>query len=91
MIDLYGTSLYGNYRNLKFTDVYDNVEDFLKDYHNVGVPAIIQDSDISVLYYLLYSRYGNSTIASSDLNQFKYSVFSLIWQYGPTWSKKLAI
>lgn len=41
MIDLYGTSLYGNYRNLKFTDVYDNVEDFLKDYHNVGVPAVV--------------------------------------------------
>lgn len=87
----YYGSLYGNYRQLKFTDVYSSAEDFLNDYKNVGIPAIIQETNANTLYYLLYARFGNDIIASSDLNRFKYSLFSIIWQYGPTWEKKLDI
>lgn len=87
----YYGSLYGNYRQLKFTDVYSSAEDFLNDYKNVGIPAIIQETNANTLYYLLYARFGNDIVASSDLNRFKYSLFSIIWQYGPTWEKKLDI
>lgn len=87
----YYGSLYGNYRQLKFTDVYSSAEDFLNDYKNVGIPAIIKETNANTLYYLLYARFGNDIVASSDLNRFKYSLFSVVWQYGPTWEKKLDI
>lgn len=91
MIKGYCGSLYGNYRQKKFTDVYNNVNDFVNDYNNIGVPVTISETDIKTLFYLLYGKYGNSTISSSDLNRFKYRLFSLIFQYGPTWSKKLEL
>lgn len=51
----------------------------------------VSDGALLTLYYLLYSEYGNSVIASSDENQFKYQVFSTIFEYGPTWEKRLEI
>ena len=84
-------SLYGNYRTRKFTDIYDNVDDFLQDYSDNGLPMLVDNKDMTTLFYLLYARYGNSSIASSDENQFKYKLFSLVFQYGPTWAKRLEI
>ena len=84
-------SLYGNYRTRKFTDIYDNVDDFLEDYSNNGLPMLVDTTNMTTLFYLLYARYGNSSIASSDENQFKYKLFSLVFQYGPTWAKRLEI
>lgn len=84
-------SLYGNYRTRKFTDIYDNVDSFLADYSDNGLPMLVDTTNMTTLFYLLYARYGNSTIASSDENQFKYKLFSLVFQYGPTWAKRLEI
>lgn len=89
MIKGYCGSLYGNYRQKRFTDVYNNVNDFLADYGNIGIPPIVANESVETLFYLLYARYGNSTIANSDITQFKYRLFSLIYQHGPTWEKKL--
>ena len=97
----YHGSLYGNYRQVRFCDVYDNVNDFLSDYANNGIPKTIPTGNetpapatngtAKVLFYLLYGRYGNSIIASSDTEQFKYRLFSIIFQGGLGWSKKLEI
>lgn len=83
--------LYGNYRNRKFTDIWPDFDTFNDDYQNNGIPALLSADAIQTLYYLLYARYGNSTIASSDENQFKYKVFSTIYMYGPTWEKRVEI
>ena len=91
MIKGYEGSLYGTYRQLRFTDVYESANDFLSDYNSVGVPTTITIDSATVLFYLLYSRYGNSVIASSDINRFKYNLFAIIWQWGPTWEKKVEI
>lgn len=40
---------------------------------------------------MLYARYGNNPIANYDETQFKYKVFSVIFQYGPTWEKRLSV
>ena len=87
----YDGTLYGNYRTPKFTDVYNDIDSFMTDYKGIGIPAIVNDTDVTTLYYLLYAYYGNSRIASSDENRFKYNLFSIIWQYGPTWSKEVEI
>lgn len=84
-------SLYGNYRYRKFTQIWDSLDEFMADYTLSELPKILSDDSIKTLYYLLYARYGNSTIASSDENQFKYKVFSTIFMYGPTWEKRLEI
>ena len=86
-----GSSLYGNFRTRTFTDIYGSLEEFKDDYTNSGIPTTLSDSNITILYYLLYARYGNSNIASSDENQFKYKLMSIIFMYGPAWQKKLDI
>lgn len=87
-------SLYGNYRNFKFHDIWDNANDFVADYKDSGLYAStnkITDTNANTLFYLLYARYANSTVASSDPTQFQYKVFSIIFEYGPTWEKRLDI
>ena len=94
MIDYFGNifdSVYGNYRTRTFTDIYPNVEDFIKDYTYNGIKTTITMDSITTLYYLLYARYGNSHIVNSDENQFKYRLFSTIFMYGPTWEKRLDV
>lgn len=73
------------------TEIWNNAEDFLNDYKNNGIPAKISDANATTLFYLLYSRYGNSTIAFTDTEQFKYNIFSVIFMYGPTWEERLSL
>lgn len=82
---------YGTFRQQTFVDTYPDLASFTEDYADSGIPATISGESVSVLYYLLYAYYGNSVIASSDLNRFRYNLFSIIWQYGPTWEKRLEI
>ena len=85
------------YQTQQFSDLYPTVDLFIADYKNQnpefvnGIPTIITDANATTLYYLLYSKFGNSHIANFDLNQFKYRLFGLIFQYGPTWERKLGI
>ena len=86
-----GSSLYGNFRTRTFSDIYTELELFKEEYTNCGIPTTISDTNITTLYYLLYARYGNSCIASSDETQFKYKLFSTIFMYGSAWQKRLEI
>lgn len=83
---------FGNYPNPTFSDVFDSAELFKAEYEASGVYDPDNTiSKIDLLFYLLYSRYGNSVIASYDVNRFKYSVFSTIFMYGPSWETKLKL
>lgn len=85
-------SYYGNFRQQKFTDIYPDVDTFITDYNTIGIKPTLKGGDtIATLYYLLYSRYGNSVIASSDTNRFRYNLFAIVFSYGPTWEKRLDI
>lgn len=79
------------YNTLLFTDVWDEVSKFVLDYKASGIPTTISDANAMTLYYLLYARYGNTPISAMDEYQWKTRVFSIIFQYGPTWEKKLEI
>lgn len=85
------SDLYGNYRNRTFSDIWESAEDFISDYSQSGITPTISTETATTLYFLLYARYGNSTIASFDENQFKYKVFTLIFMYGPTWETRLKL
>ena len=80
------------YETLKFTDVYNDAETFLNDYSTNGLPRLLKDEkSVYTIFYLLYARFGNSTIAFTDVEQFKYNVFTTIFMYGPTWEEKLEL
>lgn len=88
-------SLYGNYRTRKFSDIYENFSKFQEDfnfYSTNGLNPNFQNTNtIQTLYMLLCARYQNSHIANSDESQFKLKLFSLVFQFAPTWEKSLQI
>lgn len=79
------------YNTYTFMQVYDKLDTFLDDYNNCGIPTIVDEDNIKTLYYLLMASYGNNPIANSDIGQFKLKLFSIVFQYGPTWEKNLEI
>ncbi len=83
-------SLYGNYRTRTFSDIWKTFDEFRDEYNDSPLQNM-SVSNLEILYYLLYARYGNSHIASSDENQFKYQVYATIFQYGPNWVKQLEV
>lgn len=91
MIQPNGASLYGNFRTRTFSEIYPSALSFKEGYMESGITPTITVANAETLYYLLYARYGNSNIASSDENQFKYKVYSTIYMYGPAWQKRLEI
>ena len=84
-------TFYGNYRTRKFADIWPSADAFIQDYQASAIPQKLKVADATTLYYLLYARYGNSSIANSDENQFKYKIFSTIYIGGATWAKKQEI
>ena len=93
------------YNTKRFCEIWDDVDSFKTDYKanplydyvaaTQSTPAQLNnsltDANISKLFYLLYARYGNNPIANFDINQFKFKVYSIIFEYGPTWQKQLEI
>lgn len=82
-------AMYPQYSTVLFTDVWDSYESFLEDLNSTPFTGAITRTEI--LFYLLYARYGNTPIANYDTNQWKFKVFSVIYQYGPTWEKRLSM
>ena len=88
------------YDTYTFQEVWDNAADFKTDYKASPLYVTNQclfdgtnskPDNITVLFYLLYAKYGNSPIANFDVNQFKYKVYTTIFQYGPNWQKELEL
>ena len=80
---------------MTFTDVWDEASKMLNDFKSSPFYDTtnfnIGDSSVTMTYFLLYNRYGNTEIINNDLNQFKYKLFGVIMQYGPTWEQKVKI
>ena len=79
------------YNTMLFCEIYNDVDDFIFDYGDIGIPKTIKEESIRTLFYLIYAKYGNNPIANHDLNQFKYKLFSTIFQHGPVREKKMEI
>lgn len=84
-------SLYGTFRQLYFSHVFKDVEEWNSKLAETHIDIPLTEHNKELLYYLLVSQYSNSTIASSDINRFVFSVARIIFQYGPTWEKRLEI
>ena len=91
-------SKYGNYRTSTFADIFPDADKFFSEYtKSILFTADTTDENkipsnyMKILWGLLYARYGNSSIASSDPNRFKYQLWSIIYSAGPAWVKKLEL
>ena len=84
-------SYYGGYRTRTFQEIWDSAEAFGEFLVDSDIPLKLKTESCVTLYYLLYARYGNSHVASSDENQFKYQVASCVFMYGPTWERRLEV
>ena len=91
-------SKYGNYRTETFADIFPNADLFFSEYTqsiiftaDTGDENKIPQNYMRILWGLLYARYGNSSIASSDPNRFKYQLWSIVYSAGPAWVRKLEI
>ena len=84
-----------------FTEIWEDAASFKTDYQASPLAGAIHygetsggvtyPDNVTILYYLLYSRYGNNPIANLDEEQWKFKIFTVIWQYGPSWQKRLDI
>lgn len=81
---------YGNFRTRLFKQIFPDTETFVSEVRASDL-SILEEKDLKIIYALLYAKYGNSSIASDDENQFKYAVYSTIFMYGPTWAKRLEV
>lgn len=85
-------SYYGGYRTRTFADIFGDFKSFEEAYTNAGLLIEFNETlTLKQLYLMLYAHYGNSHIAYSDENQFKYYLFSIIFQHGPLVIKKREI
>ena len=96
---------YGSSRTRKFSDIYPTFDSFQTAWNDTVFSQqetelsqhISEDSsndapqNLLLIYQLLLARYANSTIASSDENRFSLQCMATIFQYAPTWLKRLEI
>lgn len=88
---------YGTYRYRTYSEIFENVNDFIEQYNMSAFPKVLDVSsnklgaDISTIYYMLFARYGQSPIASCSEEQFVSRLFLTIFQYAPTWKRKLEL
>lgn len=90
------------YNTKTFADLYEDYDTFKEDHvDNAFLPCVIDHDDgteqspkvsnLQILYYLAFSKFGNNPIANLDENQFKAKFEAVMWQYGPAWESKLKI
>lgn len=92
MYNPWNAPIVGEYFTRSFSEIFPDAITFRDEYTASGLydpDNTVQKLDL--LYYLLYARYGNSTVASLDENRFKYDLYSIIFQYGPAWETKLKV
>lgn len=80
----YNATYYGGYRTRTFADIFPDVNEFINEWENLDyLNAPIGTNMVGTIYCMLYAHYGNSHIAYSDENQFKYYLWTLMYQYAP--------
>lgn len=85
-------SYYGGFRTRTFAQIFPSFEQFETEYNATSLKIEFNNYfKLSDLYYMLYAHYGNSHISFTDENQFKYYMYSIIYQHGPRVLKKREI
>ena len=74
-----------------FREIWPDFDSFFTDYSNSHLKSPELNGSEGIIYDLLFANFANDSIASMDIGQFKAKVFEKIFNYGPTWRKRLSI
>ena len=79
------------YNTELFREIWPDFGSFFTDYSNSHLKSPELNGSEGIIYDLLFANFANDSIASMDIGQFKAKVFERIFNYGPTWRKRLSI
>lgn len=85
-------NLFGTFITCKFSDIWPDYDTFKSDYDEL--PTLMKkrtttdEDSLKLLYYLYSARFMNSTIANTDINQFKAMWFNKMYIYTSTYLKR---
>lgn len=83
------------YNTKTFNEIFDNAADFKANYDLYQTAAgqlnLMDETDCAITWQLLSAKYGNNPIANWSEDQFKLKIWQTMFQYGPTWVKKLDV
>lgn len=85
---MYNETFYNRFRTRTFIEIFPNVEEFKMTYSESALGEIT-DASLQKLYFLLLGRYGSSHISYSSEDLFKAAICGIIFEYGPSWQKRL--
>ena len=75
-----------------FNDIYCSADDFIAEANEYGFTQTISDDSKKTLFYLLTAKYGDNRVIGYDNEaRWKIKLWSIVWQYGSEWEKKIAI
>lgn len=89
-------TVFGNYTTRKFSDIFVNADEWMEAIQESPLYTLITGAGVTedylrAAYYLMYSRYGNSHIATSDETQFICKIVGGLLSHAPAWVKSLHI
>ena len=83
------------YNTKTFNEIFENAADFKANYDlyqaAAGLLNLMDETDCAITWQLLSAKYGNNPIANWSEDQFKMKIWQTMFQYGPTWVKKLDV
>lgn len=79
------------YNTKTFAQLFDSSSAFITAVKGSFAKDALSDSELALTYGLLYARYKNDPLANLDEDQSKSMIYSVIFRFGPSWSKRLEI
>ena len=83
------------YNTKKFNDIFPSAADFYDNYTalqaTAGLLNLMDETDCAITWQLITAKFGNNPIANWSEDQFKLKIWQIMFEYGPTWVKKLDI
>lgn len=83
------------YNTRTFSQIFPELEDFSDNYDTfqstAGLTNKLDNNDVAITWQLLMAKYGNNPIANWSEEQFKLKIWQIMFQYGPTWAKRLEL
>lgn len=87
-------SYFQSFDNVTFSQLWETKESFIETYNETGLPKenYLDDKTLELIWILMLGRFADSTIKPyNTYGAFQVRFMSRIWQYAPTWKKKLDI
>ena len=94
MSDVYSIEIPGlvpEYSRMLFRQVWPTRDQFVSEYSASSFNLPELDDKKNLIYDLLYASFANTPIVNDDVNYFKSRIFMTVFEYGPTWKKRLEV